>query len=101
MDIYPEEAKKKINEDTFSLIVDVRTKEEWDKGHHPKSILIPLDQILNNTKIMDLAFGVLEKDANILLICRSGGRAKRAAKSIKDRGFTNVRHLWGSYSDLL
>jgi rhodanese-related sulfurtransferase len=56
-----------------SLVVDVRTESEYNAGHFSPSINIPVDEI---EKFLDV-FKTTEKE-NIILVCRSGGRAGRA-----------------------
>ena len=38
-----EEANEKVKSNYFDFIVDVRTKNEWEKGHYPTAIHVPLD----------------------------------------------------------
>ena len=40
-----EEAKDKIKDGEIDLIIDVRTKFEWNLGRHPKAIHVPFGSI--------------------------------------------------------
>ena len=62
------------------IILDVRTKSEYDEEHIKDAINIPLDEI--NKEIM------LNKDKVILVYCRSGNRSKTAATKLIDLGYT-------------
>jgi len=63
-----------------ALLVDVRTLPEWDEGHGPDSILIPLDQL-------EARVAELPKDKPILLCCRSGARSGNASGWLKQQGY--------------
>ncbi|MDD2430466.1 MAG: rhodanese-like domain-containing protein [Firmicutes bacterium] len=70
------------------LIVDVREPFEYEAGHIPGSILIPLGDIptfLNN----------LPKNKTILVVCRSGRRSLEAARLLAENGFEEVLNYEG------
>jgi len=68
----------------------VRTQEEYDAGHLKGSILIPYTDIekLAGEKLPD-------KDATILVYCRSGRRSAIAAQALADLGYTHVMDMGG------
>ena len=85
MNITAEEAKEIMDSEEGYIILDVRTREEYDQGHIPGAILIP------NTEIEEKAEGVLtDKDQLILVYCRSGRRSKIAAEALVELGYTNA-----------
>ncbi len=69
---------KILKEDNY-IIVDVRTKEEYDTSHVKDSINIPYDEIDENVE--------LDKDKTILVYCKSGGRSNIAYNTLKDLGY--------------
>ena len=72
------------------IILDVRTKEEYNEGHIEDAILIP------NTNITDLAPEMLtDTSATILVYCRSGNRSQTAAKNLIEMGYQNVYDFGG------
>ena len=90
MNITAEEAKKLMDSEEGCIILDVRTREEYDQGHIPGAVLIP------NTEIEAKAADLLpDKDQLILVYCRSGRRSKLAAQSLADLGYTNIREFGG------
>ncbi len=90
MNITAAEAKEIMDSQEGYIILDVRTQEEYDKGHIPGAILIP------NTEIEDRAEEVLpDKDQLILIYCRSGRRSKMAAEILVELGYTNIREFGG------
>jgi rhodanese-related sulfurtransferase len=67
-----------------SIIVDVRTLEEWnDDGHASCTVNIPLNEL--STKLDSLR----DYD-NILVVCRSGNRSAQAKSMLEEAGFNNV-----------
>ena len=66
------------------IIVDVRTKEEYDSSHVVGSINIPYDTIDENTD--------LDKSKTIIVYCRSGKRSSIASETLKKLGY-NVLDL--------
>ena len=72
------------------IIVDVRTKEEYDEGHVVDAINIPVDEI--NDEID------LDKNKTIFVYCRSGKRSSQAYSKLKNYGY-NVIDL-GAYDSI-
>lgn len=86
--ITPDEALEMMNEN--SLILDVRTAEEFATGHIPNAVLLPLDQIqAGDLELLD------NKDQIILVYCRSGNRSETAARALIDAGYTQVYDFGG------
>ena len=88
--ISQEEAKKMM--DTQEVIVlDVREQDEYDSGHIPGAVLLPVGTINEET-----ASAVIpEKDDTILVYCRSGNRSKTASAALAELGYTNIYELGG------
>jgi phage shock protein E len=74
------------------IVIDCRSKDEWDYGHVEGAILIPSHQI--GSKIQQY---VKDKNAPINLYCASGGRSGSAKSTLLSMGYTNVANL-GSLS---
>lgn len=75
-----------------AIILDVRSKGEYQGGHIKGSINIPVD-ILNNN------LNKLKKDKPIITCCASGMRSASAKSILKSNGFTEV-HNGGGWSSL-
>ena len=76
------------------ILIDVRTKREWDAGHIRSSIHIP------HTEIADRISEVTEdKQAPIVVFCAVGGRSAKAKKTLEGLGFSNVTNA-GGYNDI-
>jgi rhodanese-related sulfurtransferase len=80
---------KEMMESQDVIIVDVRTQAEYDEGYIPNAILIPNESIQGEPKEL------VDKDATILVYCRSGNRSAQAAKKLVDLGYTNVYDFGG------
>ena len=84
------EAKQMMDEQKDSLILDVRTEDEYERGHIPQAVLLPLDTIEE-----DASSELPKKDQTILVYCRSGVRSKIAARILDAMGYTNVYEFGG------
>jgi phage shock protein E len=76
-----------------AIIVDVRSKGEYDGGHVKGSINIPVDQLANNlNKLKD-------KNKTIITCCASGMRSASARAVLKSNGYAQV-YNGGGWSGL-
>ncbi len=87
--IKAEQAKQMMDEGMVT-IVDVRTKSEYEDGHIKDAILIPNESI-GDSDPSELP----DKDATILIYCRTGVRAAKAAQKLADLGYKNVYSFGG------
>lgn len=85
-----DEIVKIMEENENYIILDVRTREEYEEGHIPNAICIPNETIGNN-EIKELP----DKNQLILVYCRSGNRSKQAAEKLKKLGYTNIIEFGG------
>ena len=81
---------KKMMETQKVIVVDVRTLEEYNEGHIPNAISVPLETIENEAEAK-----LKNKDALILVYCRSGRRSREAALKLIEKGYTNVIDFGG------
>ena len=88
--ITPIDAKKIMDSGEEHTILDVREQDEYDESHIPGAILIPYTQIDNKAEEM-----LPDKDAQILVYCRSGRRSKIASESLAKLGYTNIKEFGG------
>ncbi|AVM70409.1 rhodanese-like domain-containing protein [Lachnospiraceae bacterium oral taxon 500] len=87
--ISAEEAKKMMDEQDV-VIVDVRTAAEYAEGHIADAVLVP------NETIGDEAPAELpNKDAVLLIYCRSGNRSRTAANKLLKLGYQNIYDFGG------
>jgi rhodanese-related sulfurtransferase len=88
MQIAPEELSGRLQEVNPPVIVDVRSREEWDAVHLEGSEF--LTQELMQEMMTDWA-----KDREIVFLCHHGVRSLDAASYFAGHGFSNVKSLSG------
>lgn len=88
--ISAEEAKKMMDTENDAMIVDVRTQEEYEEKHINGAILIP-NETIGDTTPKEL----LDKEAPILVYCRTGVRSREAAEKLLKLGYTHVYDIGG------
>jgi len=62
-------------------LVDVRTRAEWNSGHAPEAIHMPLESVGSRGS-------ALPKGTPIVTVCRSGHRSALAARMLAAQGHT-------------
>ncbi len=62
------------------VLVDVREQDEWDRGHAPDAVHIPLGQL-------ERRLSELPKSRPLVVTCRGGGRASRAVTYLRSEGY--------------
>ena len=75
-----------------AIVLDVRSKGEYQGGHIKGSINIPVDVLSSN-------LGKLKKDKTIITCCASGMRSASAKSILQSNGFANV-HNGGGWMSL-
>ena len=73
------------------VLLDVRTNKEYEGGHIPGSIHVPLSDIGDKIK-------KLKKDKELVVYCQSGNRSIWAIKRLMGMGYKNLTNLKGGYS---
>ncbi len=85
-----DELKKWLDSDEKITLVDCREQSEWDEDHIEQAEFIPLSnfQSLYADKLKD-------KDAKIVIQCRSGKRSLQACQMLMQEGYSNLFNLEG------
>ena len=89
--ITAKEAKSMMEEQPDAVILDVREQDEYDAGHIPGAVLLPVGTINEETAVS----AIPEKDTVVLVYCRSGNRSKTASQSLVDLGYTRIYEFGG------
>ena len=84
------EARNMMVEAYNFILLDVRTEEEFRERRIDGALLIPYDEIWDRAE-MELS----DKDAVILLYCRSGRRSALAAEELVALGYANIYDFGG------
>lgn len=76
------------NDAATPLIIDVRTVQEWNKGHLEGAVLIPYDQIGER-----IGSVVKDKSQRVYMYCRTGHRAKITKEALEKLGYKDIINL--------
>ncbi|MDO9184940.1 MAG: CoA-disulfide reductase [Bacteroidia bacterium] len=72
------------------ILLDIRSKEEFDKGFIPNAINIPIDELRDRISELDL-------NKNIYVYCLGGVRGYLAQQILKQNGYKKILNLSGGY----
>jgi sulfur-carrier protein adenylyltransferase/sulfurtransferase len=76
-----------------SIIIDVREDDEWNRGHIPGAMHLPLSKLSSSTVTLEN----LDKKENYIIYCQHGIRSQKAAGIFINHGFGCVAHLRGGF----
>ncbi|MBQ6865019.1 MAG: rhodanese-like domain-containing protein [Clostridia bacterium] len=85
-----EQAKEIMDSEQPYYLIDARTDAEFAEGHIAGAVVIPEYEIAQRAENE-----IADKDALILVYCRSGRRSKIAAEELIKLGYTNVKEFGG------
>lgn len=88
--ISAKDAQARMDSGDEIIILDVRTPAEFAEGYIKGAINLPLDRITKDAPTV-----LTDKEAEILIYCRSGNRSKTAAQQLIKLGYTNVYDFGG------
>jgi glyoxylase-like metal-dependent hydrolase (beta-lactamase superfamily II)/rhodanese-related sulfurtransferase len=89
-DVTPDTAQQWLD-DTRALVVDVREPGEYAAGHVPGALSVPQADLA-------LRLDDLPRNRELLVVCEGGSRSVRAARFLKQVGFSKVTNLAGGTS---
>lgn len=72
-----------------AVLLDVRTREEYDSGHIPGSINIPVENIA------DVKKQISNRETPVFIYCLRGTRSLKAVKAMQSLGYTQVKSIGG------
>jgi len=76
------------------VVLDVREPFEWDEGHVPGAVNIPMRQVAARV-------AELPRDRPIALVCRGGPRSSTVGSLLLTEGFTGLLNVWGGMTGWL
>jgi rhodanese-related sulfurtransferase len=74
--------------DAGAYLLDVREDDEWQAGHAPGAHHLPMMEI-------PARVAEIPTDADVVVVCRSGGRSGQVVSYLTQNGWDNVRNLDG------
>ena len=84
------ELKELLDNKESITLIDCREQGEWDEAHLEDATLIPLSNFQN--QYADI---LKDKDAKILIHCRSGKRSLQACQLLMQEGYSNLSNIEG------
>ena len=95
MDLEQEIWKNKLDSDSNSVTLDVRTPDEFNTSRIPNSINIDF----YNPQLFMEEVQKLDKDATYFVYCRTGVRSANSCLLMKELGFSKTFNLIGGIVD--
>ena len=89
------EARKRMKENPMTILLDVRSKQEYDEYHLEGSICIPTYEL--SSTISKIA---INKEQTIIAYCQSGARSKKALGILRNMGYQNLYEIEGGIDNL-
>ena len=72
-----------------AVLLDVRDRDEFARGHIPGAVNVPVDDIESIAKVTE------DKETPIFAYCLSGSRSSKAVSALKAMGYTKVTNIGG------
>jgi rhodanese-related sulfurtransferase len=89
-EIEVQELKAKLDSDEKFYFIDCRELEEWQEGHIEGAAFLPLSEFQERYETV-----LTEKDAKIVVQCRSGKRSMNACMFLLSKGYSDLNNLEG------
>jgi phage shock protein E len=70
------------------VILDVREQDEWDAGHIPGALFIPMSDVAGR-------ISEIPTDKTVIVQCRSGNRSGQVTDYLRGQGMNNVHNMAG------
>ncbi|CAN5261853.1 rhodanese-like domain-containing protein [soil metagenome] len=71
-----------------TVLIDVREQDEWDRGHAPTAILLPMSNLSQG-------LDSVPSGQRVLVVCHLGSRSARVTRSLLDSGYDAVNVAGG------
>lgn len=82
----PETSVAQLPDDAY--ILDVREPHEWEAGHAPEAVSVPMSQIVGRV-------GEVPRDRTVYVMCAVGGRSAQVVEWLNGQGFDSVNVAGG------
>lgn len=73
-------------------IIDVREPDEYQRDHIEGAVNIPLGRLIRDEKM-----GIVPKDKEVVVHCKSGVRGGIALEFLRKKGYMNIQNLEGGF----
>lgn len=85
-----EEVKQMMKNNSNTILLDVRSYQEYEEGHLENAINIPTYELYRNAPRI-----LKDKNCTIITYCTIGIRSKNAINILRKMGYKNLYHLEG------
>ena len=91
-EVTPQAVKADLDAGKAIVLLDVRDSVEFDAGHLPKAVNI-------SRGLLEFKAGRMlpDKNANIVVYCRTDARSALATAVMQEMGYTNVKNMLGAF----
>jgi rhodanese-related sulfurtransferase len=69
-----------------AILIDVREDDEWQAGHAPQAVHLPMVQVPER-------LAEIPTEGDVVIVCRSGHRSSEVVRYLIAQGHDNVRNL--------
>ena len=84
-----------IKNDSNTILLDVRSIQEFNEGHLLGALNLPLGELKNKVGLL-----IPNHGQTIIVYCQMGGRSKKASNILIKMGYTNVYQLKGGLDSI-
>lgn len=88
--ISQDDAREMLASDPAAILIDTRFPKDYEKRHIVGAVFVPLEAV-----IADNLPELPDKNAPIIAYCGDGNRARKTAKALVEKGYTNVYEMGG------
>jgi len=85
-EVQPEDAAAAVAQG--AVLIDVREPNEWDAGHAPEALHIPMGSVVADHP-------EIPRDRAVYVVCRSGGRSAAVTEALTTWGYDATNVLGG------
>jgi rhodanese-related sulfurtransferase len=102
-EISPQEAHELMQKDPEFIYLDVRSAPEFDEGHPPNAVNIPIMNftpgfgMTPNPNFVQEVDAQIPKGAKVIVGCKSGGRSAKACEVMTKMGYLDVANMRGGF----
>ena len=89
--ISAERLQQEISSESSLILLDVRSKKEFKRGHLQGAVHIPLKKLKKSLSQLP------DKEQRVVVYCHSGPRAQKAISLLQKAGYQDVVELTGHY----
>jgi rhodanese-related sulfurtransferase len=102
--VQPPQVSDVLQKDKNAVYIDVRTQQEFQNGHVPGAVNIPVmfpdsasGKMTPNPNFLQLVESAYPKDKTIICGCQMGGRSQFAADMLVQAGYKDVSNMQGGF----